>query len=232
MEFKKKHDFEKIFSYVERRKLFEALLETQENIVCKPSSLDGIVNMRVSKVEELNTKVARVTAFHNAGQELEVSRQAGVAQFQNGEDRYFFQTTFDFSKKVTFFDVDFDIYLLQRRKSFRVTLPDELKIKMTMTKHLGRAELSDAFINDISAGGVRAEFINRSLKLKTDEAIELNIHFPSGRVVPLNGTVRHVQKDVITGFYNHGVEFIDMDTLTANRMMGLTLDLQRRLIKL
>lgn len=229
---KKKEDFEKIYSYVERRKLFEDLLLTQHDIVCKPADYDGIVNLRVTNVEELNTKVARITAIHSAEQKPESKKQVGLAQFQSGEDRFFFQTVFDFSQAKTTFDVDFDIYLLQRRKSFRVVLNEELKIKMIMINLNGKTEFSDAYVNDISAGGIKAEFINRSLSLKRNDNLKMNMFFPSGRVVPISGAVRHVQKDRVTGFYTHGIEFVDMDTLTANRMMGLTLDLQRRLIKI
>lgn len=230
--------FEKVRSLVERRKLFEGLLREQNTIVCKGAD-ESLFQIKPMSIVGNSHMIGLITAIEKAPtNDTEV-----IGNFSVGVDRYFFQTPMQIQGDEALIQLSADIYLLQRRASLRLGIQPEYGIFLSIIEFQGKPVYSIAQIADLSAGGVKFFFSNvdspvpahmnsKKLDFRVGDRFKGVVHFTNAKKIEITGEVKHIQQAVHRGeIVEHiGVEFVELTGWMKNRLMSLTMDLQRRIV--
>lgn len=232
-----KSPFEKIRSLVERRKLYEQLIHSRGEIICKAES-EHLFTFTPFQLFGDAMVQGLLTAVDKVPQE----DVAIIGNFVVGEDRYFVSGLMKFLSGEGLLHLDSDIYKLQRRASHRIQIPKEFPLELIITKHNNSLVNVGAQVVDVSAGGVRVHFCSsasNSKKIadikdpgfKTGDTFTCSIHPPSGKVIDLQAIVKHRLEAVQDGqvISHFGCEFQLLTPILNHRLMALSLDLQRKL---
>ncbi len=232
-----KEPFEKIRSLVERRKLFQSLVDTLGEIHCKG---DGDALFTFVPVAPDNKKLIlgpEVLAFGALKQTHPIAEgQLVLGHFSVEPDRYFLKGTMRSSPKgeghVFELNAESEIFKLQRRKTFRVQLPSSFPIYFKI-KTCDRKSLDlDIKVADLSAGGMRVYSPDYELPFKDGTEVVGTLYPPSSRAVDLVAVVKHIRSAVIDNklLPQFGVEIVNPSPTLKNRLISLTLDFQHRIV--
>jgi c-di-GMP-binding flagellar brake protein YcgR len=155
--------------------------------------------------------------------------------FVMDKERYFFRTETSMAESLILLKNDFPLFKLQRRKYFRVEIPERLKATFEV-KTLNKIPSLLVFpILDVSNGGCRSKvseynFIMNSLKL--GDQLRGVLHIPGKISLPLEAEVRNVSdkktvgKDTVRYL---GIKFVEMKVTVDRRLFNLTLELNREI---
>ncbi|MFN7825327.1 MAG: flagellar brake protein [Pseudobdellovibrionaceae bacterium] len=231
----KKEPFEKIRSLIERRKLFEDLAQIRGEILCKGED-DSLFHFRPEKItSQKNTQGQEIC--HASGRVTPVDRlpesSTGViGNFSIDQDRFFFMAPMEYDGQEGQFKVDFDIFKLQRRTNFRINVPASVPMYCNIVGVAEESVFHETKVADLSAGGIRLYFEGQGSHLAPGLNVKLSLHPPSGKSLDLTGVVRHVQSVVLNNSIipQYGIEFQDLTGLQKNRLISMTLELQKRVI--
>jgi hypothetical protein len=228
--------FEKIRSLIDRRKLFEALLREQTEILCKgddeslfhlkPISIvsDSLIHGWMEPIEELPKLDTEV-----------------LGNFSVGTERFFFHAPLKVMEEEATFHVNCDVYRLQRRSSLRLAVASEYECYVAITESHGKPVYSIAQVADLSAGGARLFFSDidspiqagnsKAIHLKVGDQFKAVLHLGRKKNLDVQCQVKHIQQGVHRGAVMdyYGVEFVELTTHSKNRLLSLTMDLQRRM---
>jgi hypothetical protein len=233
--------FEKIRSLVEKRKYFEDLIARKDAVVCKDERDQLFSFFPRQMVSESSVRGGCV-----AIDSMPVKNSVVIANFSVGEERFFFQgpmTLLMGSDEVTI-SIDSDLYKLQRRTHIRIQVEPELRLHMVITKYHNRSVYIETQVSDISAGGVRIHFSQFPIHshpgiatannpgLRQGDRFHAMIHPPSGKTLEVVCEVKHQLQSAVKGdaIDQYGCEFVDLSTLIKNRLLALSMDLQRKLV--
>lgn len=234
-----KTPFDKIRSLVERRKLFEQVIAQQGEITCKGSDESLFLFKPTAMVEGdfVQGTIVSIEKMPSVKTDL-------VGNFAVGTDRYFFTGVFASNGTQGAMNVNCDIFLLQRRASFRLSVRPQLGLFMAVIEFQGTPLYLIAHVADISAGGAKVYFgeshstsgitgTSKDPGLKAGSRFKAVIHPPSGKNLEVLCEVKHVQRSVVNDQMvdQFGVEFVGLDHRVKNRLMAMTMDLQQKLIQ-
>lgn len=223
---------------VERRKLFEALLVEQTEIICKGDD-DSLFNFKPIALISDSLLQGYMTAIDTTPQkDTDV-----VGNFGVGAEKYFFKALFKVMADEAVFHVTCDVYCLQRRASMRLHLDAELGVYLALTEFQSKPIYTIAQISDISAGGARIFFshvdspIPASTKmenpgLREGDRFRCVLHLSDHKTLDLTAEVKHIQQAVHRGQIvdQIGVEFVDCSPVMKNRLIAMTMDLQQKMV--
>ncbi len=229
--------FEKIRSLVERKKLFEALLkEQQPEMLCKGDD-DTLFHLRPTALLGDSALEGKMEAIEgHPKKDVEI-----LGNFSVGTERFFIQTQLKVSANGASIPLNCDVYRLQRRASLRLSVNPAYDIYLSVTEAAGKPVYTIAQIADVSAGGARIFFSDvdspipasnsKALNLKVSDRFKGILHFGNKKTLELQCLVKHTQQAVHRGqvVEHYGIEFVDLTTTLRNRLLSLTMDLQKRM---
>lgn len=233
-----KSPFEKVRSLVERRKLFEALLIEQTEILCKGED-ESLFNFKPIALVSDSLLQGYMTAIEKTPQQ----DLDALGNFSVGVDRYFFKAPFKIMGDEAAFHVACDVFQLQRRATMRLHPHQDLGVYLALTEFQNKPIYTIAQIADISSGGARIFFsqvaspIPASTRmenpgLRQGDRFRCVLHLSDNKTLDLMAEVKHIQQAVHLGaIVDHlGVEFVDFTPVVKNRLMAMTMDLQQKMI--
>jgi len=154
------------------------------------------------------------------------------------DDRYYFVGKISrsqdfrmtpFSMEV-FLPYQFEMFKLDRRANFRITLPDSDMFKAKIFEHNGKAINLVALIKDVSGGGMRllCKDVEIAFSFKVNSKIKGELYPTKEKSIQFEGIIRHLKR--VNGVTEFGI-MITEDQIKSNyRLTALTLTLQRKLI--
>jgi len=233
-----KSPFEKIRSLVERKKLFEALLKEQTEVICKGQD-DSLFSLKPTSLVADTHMRGFITALEKAPtHDTEV-----IGNFSVGVERFFFQAMLAIKGDEGSIQLNSDVYRLQRRASARLNVQPTYGMYLAIIEFQGKPVYSIAQMADLSAGGARIFFSNvdspvpatvtsKNLGLKVGDRFKAVLHLSNLKNVEVKGEIKHSRPAVHRGeIVDHfGVEFVELTNSLKNRLISLTMDLQRRMI--
>jgi c-di-GMP-binding flagellar brake protein YcgR len=231
-----KSPFEKVRSLAERKKLFETLLQEQTEILCKGED-ESLFHFRPSSIVSDSVMHGWMEVIENLPQkDTEV-----LGNFLVGSERYFFQAQLKVKGDESSFQISSDVFRLQRRSALRLYVNPVHEMYLAITEHQGKAVYSIAQVADVSAGGVRIFFSDidslvpagnsKVLPLKIQDKLKAVLHLGNKKSIDVVCEIRHTQQAVHRGLVveHFGVEFVDLTTSQKNRLLAMTMDLQKRM---
>lgn len=234
-----KTPFDKIRSLVERRKLFEQVIAQQGEITCKGSD-DSLFQFKPTEMIDGDFVQGAVVNIEKMPQ----IKTDVIGNFAVGTDRYFFTGAFACNGAQGALSANCEVFQLQRRSSFRLSLRPQMGLFMAVIDFQGKPLYLIAHVADISAGGARIYFsethstagisgTSKDPGLKAGARFKAVIHPPSGKNLEVLCEVKHMQKAVAHDQMvdQFGVEFVDLDHRVKNRLTAMTMDLQQKMIQ-
>jgi hypothetical protein len=235
-----KTPFEKIRSLVERRKFFSELIERKEPIICKDDRdhLFSFMPQEIVGDEQLKGTCRAIDSLPEKSGDV-------IGNFSLGEEKFFFHGQMQWKGNgEAWIEVECEVFKLQRRTHVRLQLEPELRLHVIITKYKGKATYIEAQASDISAGGVRLHFSGFPIHshpglatahdpgLRTGERFTAVIHPPSGKTIEVICEVKHQLQSAIQGdeIDQYGCEFVELSQLVKNRLIAMSMDLQRKII--
>lgn len=225
--------FEKVRSLIERRKLFEQLIRAGGEIVCKGE--DSLFKLKPTQIQTGTSLQAEIEAIDVAPQE----DLSAIGNFAIEADRYFFSGPLKIRGTQAELPLNCDVFRLQRRATLRITLSPQMGLFIAMTEFQERPVYVTVMVADISAGGARIYFGDLSSQgqqkdpgLKSGSRFKAVIHPPSTRNIDVLCEVKHLHQSVLNqeAVTQYGIEFIEQTQAQKNRLIALTMDLQRKLV--
>lgn len=234
-----KEPFEKVRSLVERRKLFQAVVEQKSEIVCKgksdqlflfePIGSDEVIHLNLGTSAVVYGHIRNLSPLPHIPIEV-------IGHFSLDLDRYFFRGSLipAGSQFKDLYEIDgtCDVFKLQRRQTFRVPLPATTPIYLSLLKHNGKSIEADFKVADISAGGARVFRPRGDYPLTAGDEVSGVLHAPGGKTIEFKAEVRHLMDQAFQGEVvpHFGIEFVQRTEGFKNRMTALTMDLQHKIV--
>lgn len=239
-----KEPFEKIRSLVERRKLFEELLNRQDEAVFKSDgdALFTFVPTVVVHSQKLQFGQQAVALGQVCGLDgLSAEKTINIlGHFSIEPDRYFFKGVLRHvgvnRDGVAIYELDSEteVFRFQRRKTFRVSLPASYPIFFRTKSIDDQAHVVDVQLTDLSIGGMKVFHATLDLPLQMESTLFGALYPQSGKEVSLTGKVRHIQDQLIEGLGKtcklFGIEFVEPSQVIKNRLTALTLEIQHKIV--
>lgn len=235
-----KTPFEKIRSLVEKRNYFQELIQRQEAIVCKDDR-DHLFSLMPKKIVDESDLQGICVAIDS----LPDKNGNIIGNFGIGEEKFFFHgsMTMQSFSEVTL-SIDCDLFKLQRRTHVRLQIEPEVRLHLIITKYKGRSTYIEAQVSDISAGGARIHFPEfpvhshpgiataRNPGLRAGEKFMCVVHPPSGKTIEVMCEVKHQLQSAVLGdeMDQFGCEFIELTPLVKNRLLAMSMDLQKKIV--
>jgi len=235
-----KTPFEKIRSLVERRKYFQELIQRQEVIVCKDERdhLFSFLPKEILEDNELKGSCVAIDSLPDKNGNI-------IGNFGIGEEKFFFHGPMTLqNNNEAILAIDCDLFKLQRRTHVRLQVEPEVRLHLIITKYKGRSTYIEAQVTDISAGGVRLHFPEFPIHshpgiataqnpgLRAGEKFTAVVHPPSGKTIEVVCEVKHQIQSAILGdeIDQYGCEFVELTTLVKNRLLAMSMDLQKKIV--
>lgn len=229
--------FEKVRSLVERRKLFETLLNERSDILCKGED-ESLFHFKPTVL----AGDAVMEGWFSAIEKNPTGNTKVLGNFAVGNEKYFFHAPLKVSGEEGSFEVNCDVFRLQRRASLRLQIPASFGMYIAITEFQGKTMYTVAHIADVSAGGARIFFsevyaasagTSKDPGLRPGDKFKCVLRTSSKRNLDLYAVVKHSQKSVFHDeiIEQFGIEFVDLTPLLQNRLLGMTMDLQQRLVR-
>lgn len=225
-----KEPFEKLRSLLERKRLYQSLIESGGEMLCKSDNSE-LFNFFPRELDQDRGLVGLIKAIEDSV--VPTSNTKILGNFNAENERFFFQGELAvLSKSEGVLSLATDVFKLQRRRTMRVLIPPSFPIYISILKHNNSNTHMDFKIADLSAGGLRLYSLQEGLQLNVGDTIEGVLHPSTGKTVPMCLIVRHLQSQVMNQkiVIHYGCEVIKTTPWITNRLLGLTLDIQQRII--
>ena len=116
-----------------------------------------------------------------------------LCSFQKKDDLYFFNSYLSSSKLDYTIEIPKDIFHLQRRNDFRVTVPTGVQYKCTITAQNGIFKSVPAELRDLSMAGCQIAVPAYQLETKKDDVLDVKLEMDSYEFNRIELTARHVK---------------------------------------
>lgn len=209
-----KAPFERILSQIDRRKILQRKISLKENIVCKIS--DGTI---VNFVPVLLHADSSVEGLVYVRDNVNVNGRNVTAMFRVDKDLYFI--TSKLLKKDSRWRLvnSAEFYLLNRRESFRIEVPPQLGLNLSVNTVNRDVFNVSSRIVDFSSGGLRLRWAGEPLEVH--DIVKGHLLWFRDKKVPVTLEVRHASKE------HCGLQFINMDAVQVSRLRNMSIELQQ-----
>jgi alginate biosynthesis protein Alg44 len=204
----------------EKKSLFRKMSDGSGQIFLKSEDdrFGQVTAVRVQNDEKLYCKLD--SGAFNAKLNLEV-----VGNFMWEDEKYFFRTQMNFEAEQVVLRVDIDLFQLQRRKNARLDVPAAYDAVSQILSMNGDPCHFDTKLQDMSAGGCKVFFPLSAPAFKIGDKLSMNLQLGKRRAFQVTCDVRFAIKagdgQVL------GLQFLDRDHYSENRLLVLMMDLQR-----
>ncbi len=224
-----KEPFEKVRSLVERKKILESLVREKNQVVCKGTD-ESLFYFQPSSIIGSSAIVGTTKAITRIPKKnVEI-----VGNFVVDSDRFFFKGPLNVNGGIYQLPLTVAIFKLQRRIAVRVKVPSSYPIAINVYKVNEVSSLVATRVLDLSAGGVRIKVVEpKSARFNVGDQLSIAVHPSQGRVLELGAVIKHVLQagSGARAELHYGCEFVTSSTVTKNRLLALSLELQQKIIK-
>jgi c-di-GMP-binding flagellar brake protein YcgR len=208
-----KSPFERIFSKIDRKKIFLGLVKSGQKIYLKTQS-QNILEFRALSVDETLTLYGEV----QKGQP--VSFEKVTALFYLNNERYFLITRLKKREDQWSLVSDHQFFRLNRRNAFRTKVPASSELSLFVSAIRNIEVQKKVQILEISSGGARV-YWNITKKLPVGTQMKAFVQWGKDKMLPVEALVVHQLEAEI-----FGLKFINMNPTLQNRLKHLSIDLQ------
>jgi hypothetical protein len=208
----------------EKKALFRKACLEQIVFVAK-GGRDELVSLYLAEYVDL-----KILIFEYASNSIQFSEaQKIVINFSVGEDRYFMNAKADLIGDRVHVSAESDVFILQRRKSPRLDLPDSYPGSLNIISYKGKACLYQCKISDFGSGGCRVQYQGHLPQFKSGETFRGVIHLNHRIPVELACEIKHHVTGPADGFQTFGVRFRLDTSILENKLLVVFMHLQREL---
>lgn len=219
----KKDIFQKV-AQSERRRLFQEALQ-QKLLFHSKGDAEEVVTLVLTEYYE-----DKLLVFEYAqGSPQFKGIQSAVMNFAVAPDRYFFQTQVEAFQNRVMVNADLEVFILQRRKTPRVDIPDDFSAQANITQHAQRPCWHNCKILDFSSGGCRLRYGADLPPFKVGDSLKLVLHLSYRRPLELEAVIRHHVSDPASSSQVFGIQFVLPNSILENKLFVTFLDVQREL---
>lgn len=217
--------FSKVSTRRERERAFLLLTESKSNIDCQLPNKKSF-NLLPDHIKDSNLIV------YNEKLEIE-SETPVILTFNIGAEKYFAKTTMRIHDFQSHFivNLDIDLFKLQRRNSFRVSIPQGYNAKTTITQVDDKKFTNKKFpLYDISGGGFSFEIRpDKDFDIGRGQTIQGILDIGGKFNKPFKATVRYSGKvgSEGSGLRKIGLEFIDLYPKEKEEIVKVVMDIHR-----
>lgn len=226
--------FIKVKSTEEKNEVFDFLIYSRKEVLAKTTEKDSELFFLFPEKFE---KGKLLCSMKDTVIPTSLKNEKGllVIQFNSRTEKYLSQTTFSIEDNKIILDTKSDLFQLQRREDFRLKFPPNYKAVFVLKKINGKdinlplPKLKQTIL-DISGGGCRIENNLTNHEVKSKDILEGEILLPNREPLVVRCEARYVapvpdrvQNQMI------GLMFLDLTTITKNRIVALVMDIYREL---
>jgi len=150
-----------------------------------------------------------------------------ICLFTIKEEVYFFKSLLNNTNADYAIDFPTDIYQLQRRNDYRVSIPVGLYYESEIRILNAQSKKIKIEVRDISLGGCQLLVKKSSDEFKSEDKIELYIKIDRFEFTQLTMTVKHVKVVESQNYSLIGASFTDLTGSTISEMQALLMHLDR-----
>ncbi len=209
-----KSPFERIFSKLDRKKLFQKFIKTKKSIYLKNSS-QQIFQFIPYQIDEDLTLRGKIKGGEPGSGESKVT-----CLFYVDSDRYFMSTKLKFHRGEWKLSPEHNCYLLNRRTAFRTKIPAGANVQFFVSSIRNIEILLNCQVLEISSGGARI-FWPHTKKIGSGAVLKGVIQWNREKMIPVSASVVHRIEDEI-----YGIKFVNLTPLIQNRLRHLSVELQ------
>lgn len=171
-----------------------------------------------------NDKFFSVLKFHD----FEFSNEPVICTFGYKDELYFFNSSLNNSKVEYLIDIPTEIFQLQRRNDFRVTMPIGLQHDCTINYVRGLSKNVKGEIRDLSMGGCQISVAAYQLEIAQDDEFDIVLKIDKFEFPRLNLVAKHIKVIKEQDILLIGASFVDLDGEASNDMRALLMFLDRK----
>lgn len=152
-----------------------------------------------------------------------------IVNFSHSQDRYFFQSEIVLGEGLLLAVPD-ELFILQRRKTPRLSLPPEYPGHLNIVDLSGKRVFLETKILDFSSGGCRVLYPSLEPNFLVDLEFKAFLHVGKKNPFELHMQVRHWVEAVLTDGKKgqiFGLQFKFQSLIEENRLLVMFMDLQR-----
>lgn len=215
----------------EKKKILKAMLENKEPLLLKGCD-DSICRLVPEKyTEESKWLTCRVTEGRLEGNDT-IQEEGHIVNFSIGDERYFFQTKIQMRTDDVLLETKVDLYHLQRRKTIRMDIPEEMKATCSIINLNHFSCLHICNILDYSAGGLRLEYQAGKPGFKAKDQMVCLLKLGHRKPFEMEAEIKHCFDPAQNkGDQVFGIEFKNVSKITHNKLIALQLDLQSEIFR-
>lgn len=219
--------FRKIDDKVEQQKIFSDLAVRNELIQCKGKN-SQIYSFRAFR--HTNNDVLLCSLADNSPTPKSNIISDIICSFSLGLEKYYFQSKL-FRNRLDFtLNTRADLFLLQRRLSYRIRLPLTYKAGLEIRSVDNNIVKIPAMIFDLSSRGARIIVQKNKFTPKAGQTFTAVMSIKSEPAIAVTATVKHfVTEPRAKQAWAIGCQFASLDKNSENYIYGITMDLHREL---
>lgn len=218
--------FSKVSTRKERERAFVLMTDTKANIECQLKN-KSILNLTANHLVDSYMVVLADT--------LDVPLQEEViVTFNIGQEKYFMKTTFTDHDLANHYcmSLDTSLFKLQRRDSFRVSIPQGYSAKIHVHQIDNRKVDKKFCLFDLSGGGLSFEIpANVPTEAKKGEILTAEIEIGGRFKKEFSALIRHciAVGSQGSGLKKIGIEFTNMSPNDQSEIIKVVMDIHRDL---
>lgn len=219
-----KEAFERVRSLNQKREIYEGAIKEAKPFIVKID--EDVHHLIPEAVVGSSLSFGRIKNL-----QMPSGGSDAIGFFHVGQDRYFFNGSLNQAPRSLMIPLNADVFKLQRRKALRATVPEHSPIFFLITLVDGKMVYLETIVSDVSGGGLRIFFPHQTPGvLPLHSKIHGTLRTHTGRIIEFTGQVRHITKDPSQPEKSYfGLEIANVNGI-SQRMMALTLDVQRRAV--
>jgi c-di-GMP-binding flagellar brake protein YcgR len=171
-----------------------------------------------------NEKFFSVFKFHD----FEFSNEPVICSFGYKDELYFFNSSLNNSRVEYLIDIPTEIFQLQRRDDFRVTVPIGLSHDCTINYVRGLSKNVKAEVRDLSMGGCQLSVAAYQLEIAQDDEFDIILKIDKFEFGRLNMIAKHIKVIKEHDTLLIGASFVELDGEASNDMRALLMYLDRK----
>lgn len=207
-------------SQLDLKELIEFLNHNQTELTIK-------INRQYVKADVThlkNDKYLSVLKFHD----FDFSNEPVLCSFSFKDELYFFNSYLNNSKVEYLIDIPSEIYQLQRRNDFRVSMPIGLPHECNINYVRGIQKNVEAEVRDLSMGGCQLSVAAYQLEISQDDEFDMSLKIDRFEFPRLNLIAKHVKVIKEQDTLLIGCSFTDLTGEASSDMQALLMFLDRK----
>lgn len=212
--------FQRIRSMVEARQIYARLPSEGQEIFCKGEG--ALFAFRPERFDPKEGLEGLVVGLDDGL----IENESVVVNFLLGTDRYYTVSEFQVTADRGLLKLSENLYKLERRSSFRLSIPKAWSNKCNIIQHNGKASFIPVEILDISQGGAKIVLPIETLPtLASQQLVRGVFHIRNKWKLEIDGVVQHlIRKE---GQFLVGLRFQVEDERLKRRLLAMMLEMQR-----